>query len=83
MDGLQVMGLALAIFLAAGAGIVAMSVFGLRLVGQALNPKRPQAQRVTRGLGAFACLLGLIASGGAGFLGISSLMFYALGPGAQ
>lgn len=77
MNGLMLMGLATLVFLVAAAAIVLCAIGALRFIGAALNKNRPPAQRQLRAVLAALCLFGMVASAGAGFLGIASLMFEA------
>lgn len=68
---------AFAIFLAAVAGVMLMSIMALRQAGMALNPRRPTGQRRVRGVLAALCGIGVVASAVAGYVGIAALMYYA------
>lgn len=68
---------AFAIFVAAVAGVMLMSVFALRQAGMALNPHRPPDQRRVRAVLAALCAVGVFGSAAAGYVGITALMYYA------
>lgn len=65
------------VFLAACAGILFGSIYGLRLAGRALSPLRPQEERVIIGLAAALCFAGVVGSAAMGFSGISAIMYLA------
>lgn len=71
-----------AIFFAACAGIVFFTVQAIRFLGQALNKRRPQPSRLRSGLISAAAAAAIVLSGAGGFLGISSVWFYAQKPGS-
>ncbi|MDZ4775951.1 MAG: hypothetical protein SGJ23_04095 [Alphaproteobacteria bacterium] len=76
MNGVTLIVAAIAIFLAAVAGILASTIYMFRFAGMATNARRPIAQRRMRGALAIACLLGIFASATAGYLGIITLMYH-------
>lgn len=75
MSGLVLMGLATLVFMVAAAAIFASAVGALRFAGEALNKNRPGPQRALRAALAVLCFLGIFVAAGAGFLGITALMF--------
>lgn len=78
MNGIVLVGLSLAIFLLAGLGILFSSIFMFRMAGMAMNPKRPMDQRRVRGLLAALCGAGILASAVAGYLGITTLLYFSM-----
>lgn len=76
MNGVTLTIGAIAIFLAAAAGIMASTIYMFRFAGMATNTRRPVAQRRVRGVLAVACFLGVFASAAAGYLGIITLMYH-------
>lgn len=77
MNGLHVILGSLAIFLLTCLGIVFTFVRAINFYASSRNPARPLAQR--RAHAAFALLfgLGILASTGAGYLGIVTLIYFA------
>lgn len=78
MNGFVLVGLSLAIFILAGLGILFSSIFMFRMAGMALNPKRPMDQRRVRGVFAALFGAGVIASAVAGYLGITTLLYFSM-----
>lgn len=66
-----------ALYIAALAGIVAGTLGMIFFAGGALNPARPRAMRVRRGLLALLCLCGIVASAALGFVGVAAILYYA------
>ncbi|MBY0565350.1 MAG: hypothetical protein K2P58_14365 [Hyphomonadaceae bacterium] len=69
--------LQLLLYFAALAGVVAGALGALFFAGGALNPARPRALRVRRGVLAFLCLCGIVASATLGFVGLPAILYYA------
>lgn len=69
--------LQLLLYLAALAGVAAGSLGMIMFAGGALNRARPAEFRVRRGLHAFLCLGGIVASAALGFVGIPAIVYYA------
>lgn len=65
------------VYLAAVAGVVAGTLGMIFFAGGALNPARPRAMRVRRGVLAALCLCGIVASAALGFVGVAAIMYYA------
>lgn len=65
------------LYLAALAGIVACTMGAIFFAGGALNPARPLAMRVRRGVLAALCLCGIVASAALGFVGVAAILYYA------
>lgn len=78
--GLSLILAALAIFLAATAGVLLSTLAGLGFAARALARRGDRAGRVRAGVRAGLCAAGLIASAGAGFVGISALLYYTTAP---
>lgn len=76
MNGVTLIVATIAVFLAATAGIMASAIYMFRFAGMALNARRPSAQRRVRGALAIACLLGVVGSAAAGYVGIITLMYH-------
>lgn len=68
---------ALALFVAAGLGVLYCAIQAFRFLATALNPHRPAGQRRLRGAVAALFGLGMFTSAAAGYLGIVALMYYA------
>lgn len=66
------------IFLIAALSVLYCTIQGFRFAGMALNPRRPVNQRRLRALLAGAFLLGVLASAAAGYLGMVTLLYYAV-----
>jgi uncharacterized membrane protein YfcA len=66
-----------ALYVAALAGVVACSLYGIMFLGGALNRARTPAHRRQRALWALLCLCGIVASATAGFVGIGAIMYFA------
>lgn len=78
MNGLMLMGLATLVFLLAAGAVLAAAIGMLRFAGRAFNRNNSSGARALYGALALACLVGIFAAVGAGFLGISTLMFDAM-----
>jgi hypothetical protein len=65
------------LYLAALAGVIAGSLGMIFFAGGALNPARPRAVRIRRGVFAFLCLCGIVASAALGFVGIAAILYTA------
>jgi hypothetical protein len=78
MNGLVLMGGALAVFIVAALGILASAIAMFRMTGMAMNPKRPVAQRRVRGALAALSFGGIIASAVAGYVGIATLLYFGM-----
>jgi hypothetical protein len=78
VNGLVLIASALAIFIVAALGILGCAVLMFRMAGTAMNPKRPVNQRRVRGLLAALSLAGILASATAGYLGITTLLYFGM-----
>jgi hypothetical protein len=67
----------LLIFLLALAGVAACSLAMIFFAGGAMNRARPREYRLTRTVYAALCLIGLVASAAAGFVGVGAIMYWA------
>lgn len=65
------------VFLLALAGIAACSLGLIYFAGRAMNPARTGDFRVRQGILASLCLCGIVASAGAGFVGVGAIMYLA------
>lgn len=65
------------LYFAALAGVVAGTLGALFFAGGALNPARPRALRIRRGVLALLCLCGIVASAALGFVGLPAILYYA------
>jgi|CXWL01.1.fsa_nt_gi cbb3-type cytochrome oxidase subunit 3 len=67
----------LVVFLAALAGIAGCSLAMIYFAGRATNRARARDFRVRQGVLAVACLCGIVASAGLGFVGVGAIMYWA------
>lgn len=77
MNGAMLLGINVAIFLAAVAGIIIFSLLALRFAGMAMNGARERRSRAMSGVFAALCAGGIAASAAAGFLGITLVLYTA------
>ncbi len=55
------------------------TVLGFRCAGKVMNPNRPARSRLTHGAAAVASFLGVFVAAGAGFFGITALLYHLAG----